>query len=216
VAKKPGMGGDDPIATEPVIYLPAAQTDQGLINIAHVWFQPSWIVRTRQPLEGTPHAMQGALGRVDSQLPFSGFYSMQQLLAKSLVQQSIAVALITSLAGLALLLSAVGVFGLVSNLVVQRRREFGIRIAFGSSIRAAMFDVGSDGVRSAIYGLLVGILMSLFALRLLRSALYGIKYYDPLTLAVVVASIFAIAVLASVVPALRLSRLDPAETLRTE
>jgi predicted permease len=216
VAKSPGMGGDQPIATEPVLYIPASQTDQGLINIAHVWFQPSWIVRTRQPLEGTSHAMQDALARVDSQLPFSGFYSMQELLAKSLVQQRIEVALITALAGLALLLSAVGVYGLVSNLVVQRRREFGIRIAFGSSIRAAMFDVGSDGVSSALYGLVLGLGLSVLVLRVLRSALYGIRYYDPLTLVLVVLAMLVIAITASTVPALRLSRLDPAETLRTE
>lgn len=216
VAKKPGMGGDQPIANEPVLYLPATQTPQGLINIAHVWFQPSWIVRTRQPLEGTPHAMQQALARADSQLPFSGFYSMEQILAKSLVLQRIEVGLIATFAGLALLLSAIGIYGLVSNLIVQRRREFGIRIAFGSSIRAAMFDVGSDGVKAAMYGLFLGVLASLFVLRVLRSVLYGIRYYDPVTLVLVVSAILLIAVLASMLPALRLARLDPAETLRAE
>jgi predicted lysophospholipase L1 biosynthesis ABC-type transport system permease subunit len=216
VLKSPGMAADAPITTEPVLYVPATQTDQGLINMAHVWFQPSWIVRTRQPLEGTPHAMQQALARVDSQLPFSGFYSMQELLAQSLLRQRVEVALIVTFAGLALLLSALGVYGLVSNLVAQRRREFGIRIAFGSSIRSAIFDVGSDGLRAAIYGLLLGIAVSLFVLRVLRSQLYGIRYYDPLTLAIVIAAILIIAVLASVIPALRLANLDPAETLRTE
>jgi predicted permease len=216
VIKSPGMGADQPVTTEPVLYLPASQTDQGLINIAHVWFQPSWIVRTRRPLQGTQHAMQQALARVDSQLPFSGFYSMQELLAQNLARQRIEVALIATLAGLALLLSALGVYGLVSNLVAQRRREFGIRIAFGSSIRAAILEVGSDGVRAAIYGLLLGIAVSLFVLRVLRSQLYGVRYYDPLTLAIVIAVILAIAVLASVLPALRLAKLDPAETLRTE
>lgn len=216
VAKSPGMGSQQPITTEPVLYLPATQTSQGLINVAHVWFQPSWIVRTRQPLEGTPHAMQEALARVDSQLPFSGFRSMEEVLAKTLVQQRIEVALISTLAGLALLLSAVGVYGLVSNLVVQRRREFGIRIAFGSSIRQAMYDVGSDGVRAAIYGLCLGIVASLLVLRVLRSVLYGIRYYDPLTLAIVGISLLVVALVASILPALRLARLDPVETLRTE
>jgi len=216
VIKSPGMAADQPVTTEPVLYLPASQTDQGLINVAHVWFQPSWIVRTRQPLQGTQHAMQQALARIDSQLPFSGFYSMPELLAQNLARQRIEVALIATLAGLALLLSALGVYGLVSNLVAQRRREFGIRIAFGSSIRAAILDVGSDGLRAAIYGLLLGIAVSLLVLRVLRNQLYGIRYYDPLTLAIVIAVILAIATLASLLPALRLAKLDPAETLRTE
>jgi predicted permease len=216
VAKSPGMSQDQPITTEAVLYLPATQTVQGLVNMAHVWFQPSWIVRTVQPVEGTAHAMQDALARVDAQLPFSGFYSMQEILAKTLVRQRVEVALIAALAGLALLLSAVGVYGLVSNLVVQRRREFGIRIAFGSSIQAAIFDVGSDGLRAAIYGLLLGVAVSVFVLRVLRSELYGIRYYDPLTLAMVAAAILGIALIASVLPALRLANLDPVETLRAE
>jgi predicted permease len=216
VVKKPGMGGDKPIATEPVLYLPATQTSQGLINVAHVWFEPSWIVRTRQPLAGTPHAMQQAMASVDSQLPFSGFHSMQEILAKSLTQQRIEVVLIVSLAGLALLLSAVGIYGLVSNLVVQRRREFGIRVAFGSSLREAIYDVGSDGMKAAFYGLILGVVAAPLLLRVLRSQLWGIHYYDTLTYVTVMATVVTIAALASLVPALRLAHLDPAETLRTE
>jgi predicted permease len=216
VVKKPGMGGDQPIATEPVLYLPVTQTSQGLINVAHVWFEPSWIVRTRQPLAGTPHAMQQAMARVDSQLPFSGFHSMQEILAKSLTQQRIEVVLIFSLAGLALLLSAVGIYGLVASLVVQRRREFGIRVAFGSSLREAIFDVGSDGMKAALYGLILGVVTALLMLRVLRSQLWGIHYYDRLTFVIVTATVLTVAVLASLVPALRLGYLDPAETLRTE
>jgi predicted permease len=216
VVKKPGMGGDQPIATEPVLYLPATQTAQGLINVAHVWFEPSWIVRTRQPLAGTPHAMQQAMARVDSQLPFSGFHSMQEILAKSLTQQRIEVVLIVSLAGLALLLSAVGIYGLVASLVVQRKREFGIRVAFGSSLREAIFDVGSDGMKAALYGLILGVVAALLMLRVLRSQLWGIHYYDRLTFVIVAAAVLTIAALASLVPALRLGHLDPAETLRTE
>jgi MacB-like periplasmic core domain len=216
VVKKPGMGGDQPIATEPVLYLPATQTPQGLINVAHVWFEPSWIVRTGKPLAGTPSAMQQAMARVDSQLPFSGFHSMQEILAKSLTQQRIEVALIGSLAGLALLLSAVGIYGLVSNLVVQRRREFGIRVAFGSSLRQAMFDVGSDGMKAAFYGLILGIASAPLMLRVLRSELWGIHYYDTVTFVIVMITILVVAALASLVPALRLAHLNPAETLRTE
>lgn len=216
VAKSPGMSQNQPMTTEPVVYLAATQTDQGLLDIAHIWFQPSWIVRTRQPLAGAPHVMQEALARVDAQLPFSGFYSMQEILSETLAYQRVEVLMIAVLAGLALLLSAVGVYGLVSNLVVLRKREFGIRLAFGSSLRKAILDVGSDGVRAAIYGLLIGIALSLFVLRVLQSALYGIRYYDPLTFVMIATAMLMIAVVASVLPALRLAQLDPAETLRTE
>ena len=53
VAKRPGMSGDAPLATESVFYVPATQVDQGLVNVAHLWFQPSWIVRTSGPVRWT-------------------------------------------------------------------------------------------------------------------------------------------------------------------
>ena len=82
VAKRPGMGGDAPMATESVFYLPATQMDQGLVNVAHLWFQPSWIVRTAGPVKGLRSAMQKLLTQVDPSLPFSGFHSMNDILAE--------------------------------------------------------------------------------------------------------------------------------------
>ncbi len=180
VTKRPGMGGDAPLATEAVFYLPAAQVDQGLVNIAHVWFQPSWIVHTKGPIQGLTSAMERSLHEVDPNLPFSGFHSMQDILAEDLAFQTVEGVLLSVLAGLALLLSAVGVYGLVSNLVSQRTREIGIRMALGSSIRQAMLDVASAGVVAAACGLVGGVALSFIALRVLRSELYGVRDYDPL------------------------------------
>jgi predicted permease len=216
VAKRPGMGSDAPLATESVFYLPATQMDQGLVNVAHLWFQPSWIVRTAGPVQGLTIAMQRALTQVDANLPFSGFHSMDDLLAENLAYQRVEVVLLAVLAGLALLLSAIGVYGLVSNLIVQRTREIGIRMALGSSIRQAMLDVGSAGVVAAGFGLISGLALSFLALRVLRSELFGVRDYDPLTLTIVPMIIAVIAVAASFLPTLRITRIDPAVTLRME
>ncbi|MGH9496860.1 MAG: ABC transporter permease [Candidatus Sulfotelmatobacter sp.] len=216
VAKRPGMTGDAPLATEAFLYLHATQTDQGLVNMADVWFQPSWIVRTKGPIEGLTAAMQSALAKVDPSLPFSGFHSMQDLLAENLTYQRIEVTLLGVLAGLALLLSAVGVYGLVSNLVAQRTKEMGIRIALGSSTQQAMLNVGSAGATSAVIGIVAGIGLSFLAVRLLRSELYGIGQYDPVTLTVVPLILLAISAAASYLPTLRIARIDPARTLRME
>jgi len=216
VAKAPGEQADAPIASEPVFYLPAAQTPQGLVNIAHIWFQPSWIVRTYGPIAGLTESMQKALASVDPLLPFSGFYSMDQIQAEQLQQQRIEVLLFATLAGLALLLSAIGIYALVSNLVVQRTREIGIRIALGSSIRRAMVEVGSSGAVAAGAGLLVGIALSLAAVRVLSSELYGVSAYDPVTFVAVPLVLASIAAVASFLPTLRISRIEPAETLRAE
>jgi len=216
VAKRPGMEGDAPIGTEPVFYLPATQIPQGLVNIAHLWYQPSWIVRTNGPISGLTESMQKALAEADPSLPFSGFYSMDQILAKQLQQQRIEVLLFTVLAGLALILSAIGIYALVSNLVVQRTREIGIRIALGSTIRQAMVEVGSSGVIAAGAGLAAGIALSLLTVRVLSSEIYGIGTYDPVTFLAVPLLPASIAAIASFLPTLRISRIEPAETLRAE
>jgi putative ABC transport system permease protein len=214
VVKEPGEFGNAPLSTEPVFYIPAAQ----VIHPAdwHVWFQPSWIVRTSGAVPGLTAKMQKALASVDPNLPFSGFYSMDDLMNRELQTQRIEVLLLGVLAGLALLLSAVGIYALVSNLVVQRTREIGIRIALGSTLGEAMRQVASSGVLAACVGVVVGLAGSLGALRVMKSAIYGVGVYDPVTLTVVPLALVAIAAAASALPARRIARIDPAETLRSE
>jgi predicted permease len=211
-----GLNPVAPLMTEQTEYIPAAQLDPKLLAIVHIWIQPSWIVRTAAPVAGLPAQMQRALATVDPGLPFSGFYGMSDLMAKTLFIQRIEVALLGVLAGLALLLSAVGIFALVASMVAQRTREIGIRIALGSTIRQAMLHVGSAGVLAAATGLTVGLVLCLAVLRVMRSVLYGVSVYDAPTLAAVVLTLTAIAILATTLPILRIARIDPATTLREE
>jgi predicted permease len=216
VAKQPGMERSSPIGTEPVAYLPASQTPQALVNIAHIWFQPSWIVRTNGPIRGLVAFMQRALADADPSLPFSGFRSMQQILAKQLQEQRIEVLLLATLAGLALLLSTIGIYALVSNLVVQRTREIGIRIALGSTTAQAMLHVGASGVVAAAGGLVSGLVLAFLAMRVISSQIYGVSTHDPLTFVTVLLVLALTAGAASFLPALRISRIQPADTLRAE
>src|SRR4029077_16736983 len=108
VAIEPGLGPAAPLSAEESMYIPATQVDAGSLSLLHVWFQPSWIVRTVGPVGGLTAQMQRALASVDSNLPFSGFYRMPDLLAKTLATQRIEVVLLTAMAALSLLLSAVG------------------------------------------------------------------------------------------------------------
>jgi predicted permease len=216
VAKRPGIRADAPLSIEPVFYVPATQMNQEVVNMAHVWFQPSWIVRTSKPLEGITGAMQKALASVDPSMPFSGFYSMNDILAESLVTQRVQVFLLGVLAGLALLLSAVGIYGLVSNLVVQRTREIGIRMALGAQMRQVMMEVGRSGVMASGVGSALGWGLAFFAVRVLQSQLYGVRPDDPVTLTIVPFVLMLIALAASFLPTLRIARIDPSETLRME
>jgi predicted permease len=214
VVKRPGTRGGAPITTEPMAYVSAVQIPQGLVNVSHVWFQPSWIVRTHGPQMGLPAAMQRALTSVAPSLPFAAFASMDELLADQIQVQRAEVGLFATLAGLALLLSAIGIYALVSHLVVDRRREIGLRLALGCSRGRAMVEVGSSGVLAAGLGILAGLGLAVLTLRVLASAIYGTTPTDPLTLAAVATIIAITALGASLVPTLRVQRIEPAELLR--
>ncbi len=216
VAIVPGLESVAPLTGEEAMYIPAAQVDARSLSLVHVWFQPSWIVRTAGPVEGLTAQMQRALAAADPNLSFSGFYRMRDLLAKTLAMQRLEVALLGAIAGLALLLSAVGIFSLVANIVAQRTREIGIRIALGSTIRQAMVHIGAPGVRASTLGLILGLVLCAGALRVMHSVVYGVGVYDVPTLLTVVLTLASVTIVATAVPTLRIARIDPATTLRDE
>jgi len=216
VAIEPGLDPAAPLSAEESMYIPATQVDAASLSLLHVWFQPSWIVRTAGPVEGLTAQMQRALASVDPNLPFSGFYRMRDLLAKALVTQRVEVALLSALAVLALLLSAVGIFALVANIVAQKTREIGIRMALGSTVRQAMVNIGGPGVRASGLGLILGLILCAGALRAMRSVLYGVGIYDTPTIVCVALILALVTLLAGSVPTLRIARIDPAQTLRDE
>ena len=219
VADVPLSSGLDPVAplqTEETMYVPAAQVGGPLLALLHVWLQPNWIVRTAGRAEGLTAEMQRALEKADPGLPASGFYTMADLLARTLTMQRMEVALLGAMAALALLLSAVGIFALVANMVAERTREIGIRMALGSSVSQVMFEIGRSGVAASLCGVVLGLLLSAGALRVMRSVLYGVGVYDISTSLFVVMTLFAVTLLATLLPTLRIARIDPARTLREE
>jgi ABC-type antimicrobial peptide transport system permease subunit len=160
--------------------------------------------------------MQHALASVDPNLPFSGFYSMTDHLAETLVTQRMEVALLGAMAGLALLLSALGIFALVANMVAQRTREIGIRIALGSTIRQAMVNVAAPGVAAAAFGIVLGLVLCLEVLRAMQSVLYGVGVYDATSIIAVVVVLALVTLFATIIPTLRIAKTNPATTLREE
>jgi ABC-type antimicrobial peptide transport system permease subunit len=123
---------------------------------------------------------------------------------------------LTALAALALMLSSVGIYGLVSNLVTQRRRELGIRMALGCTVPRAMLQVAGAGITATAAGLAGGLLLSSAAVKVLRSQLSGVALYDPLTLCIISALLILVALSAALLPTIRIASIDPAETLRAQ
>jgi macrolide transport system ATP-binding/permease protein len=216
VSVSSGLYQGAPLMSEQAMYIPAAQVNTQFLSLVHVWIQPDWVVRTAGPVQGLTALMQRALASADPNLPASGFYGMKDLLARTLATQRIEVALLGAMAGLALLLSAVGIFALVANMVAQRTREIGIRMALGSTIGQAMLQIGRSGVGASLLGLVLGLVVSAGALRVMRSVLYGVGVYDVPTLATVALTLILVALLATALPTLKIAKIDPANTLRDE
>jgi predicted permease len=216
VSVSSGLYEGAPLMSEQGMYIPAAQLKAQELSLVHVWFQPDWIIRTAGPVQGLTDQMQRALASVDPNLPFSGFYSMRDLLAKTLATQRVEVALLGAMAALALLLSAVGIFALVANMVAQRTREIGIRMALGSTVSQAMVQIGRSGAAASVLGLFLGLALCAGALRVMRSVLYGVSVYDAPALTTVVLTLVLVTLLATSLPTLRIAKIDPANTLREE
>jgi ABC-type antimicrobial peptide transport system permease subunit len=113
----------------------------------------------------------------------------------------------------ALLLASVGVYGLVAYSVAQRRREIGVRMALGARAPQVRRLVVGEGLRLALSGGAAGLVGALLLAQAVRAVLFRVRPFDPLALAAVVVLLLAVTVAASLVPAVRATRLDPARVL---
>lgn len=120
------------------------------------------------------------------------------------------------MAGLALVLAALGIYSLVAHAVTERTREIGIRMALGATSGQSVRAVATPALALAAVGVLMGVLLSRAAAGLLQKVVWGVSATDALTIAGVGVGLLVIALIASCVPAVRLIRLNPAETLRHE
>ncbi len=201
-----------PVVASPAVYVPAAQINQGIVG-THIWFQPVWTVRASTPVVAT-QAIEAAFRSVDPLLPMGRVEQMAQVRASAIAEHTMLMTLVGALALIALLLTAIGLHGLIEHAVTERTREFGIRMALGAAPGATVRDVALGGVKLAAAGAAIGALLALPASALVASLLYDVAERDPLTYAGAAAFLLVVASAASLLPALRILRLDPARTLR--
>jgi len=194
-------------APRPVQYYPL---DAGVETVGTL------VIRSSHDLEQFALPVQRIVSEMDPDLPVSDILTMNQLLGKSTLNQSFNTTLLAAFATLSLILAAVGLFGVMSYIAAQRTTEIGIRIALGAKREDVMRKMLLDGMRPAVFGLVVGLAASLEVVRLMRDLLYEIKPLDPTVFAAVAATLLAVAVFACIVPAWRASRLDPMHALRAE
>ena len=160
--------------------------------------------------------IQKQIAELDPELPVSHVLTMQQIIAQSLGNASLSASLVLAFAVLSLMLASVGLYGVLSYLTTQRTGEIGVRMALGAERGQVLRLMLGDGLRPALYGLVLGLAASAGAVRLIQSMLYGTRPLDPAIFAAVAATLLLVAALACLVPAWRASRIDPMQALRTE
>lgn len=160
--------------------------------------------------------IQQQVASLDPALPVYEVLTMQQILGQTTASQSFSATLVLAFAGLSLLLAGVGLYGVLSYLVTQRIAEIGIRIALGAQRGEVLRLVLFDGLRPVFLGLLIGLAGGATAGALIRSILYGTSPFDPVVLVTMVGCLLLTAVFACAVPAIRASRIEPMQALRTE
>jgi putative ABC transport system permease protein len=189
---------------EPFLYLPGSV----------VWGSVS--VRSTMPFAQTAAAIRQVARTLDPSLPPYDVEPMSAALDRVISEQRLFARLSGLFAGLAALLAAVGIYGMMAGAVAERRREFGIRLALGARARSVLTLVLRGALPIAGAGVVAGLAGSIALGEAIESRLYGVQASDPGTRIVVAAALIGLAFVASLVPALRASRIDPVQSLRAE
>lgn len=214
--QRAGFQSFGPIDAVPGIYMPFSQFQTAGLRTVHGWFSTAWIVRQTVGGAVTEPLFRRVMSEIDSQLAVSAIRDVDDVRAATLSRQRMLMLLVGGLGGLALFLAAIGIHALISSGVTERKRELGIRLALGATVTQTVRDAAMPGIVMASVGLAIGSVIAYGASGLLRSLLWGVKENDPLTFVAVVAALLAVAIAASVIPAMRVRKLDPVSLLRSE
>jgi putative ABC transport system permease protein len=157
-----------------------------------------------------------AVWSVNPNLPVADVHTLQEIYNKSLARTSFTLVMLAIAGAMALLLGVVGIYGVISYSVSQRTREIGIRMALGARKDELMRMFVGQGLRLAVIGVACGLIAAAALTRLMKSLLFEVNPVDPVTFVSVALGLVLAAALASYLPALRATTVDPMEALRAE
>jgi putative ABC transport system permease protein len=189
----------------PHIYVPSYQDSNRRLSV---------VLRTSLPAAALGPRIRQQIQSIDPGLPVFGVASMNDVLDRSLASRRFSADLVGGFAGLAALLASIGIYGLLAYMVGQSSRDIGIRMALGARPEDILRMFLHRGVLLAGVGVGVGLVFAASSASVMASLLYGVRPHDPAVFLIVPLLLFAIAVLASYLPARRATKVDPLIALR--
>jgi putative ABC transport system permease protein len=180
------------------------------------WNTAAIVVRTRGEPTQTTGTVLSTLKQIDPLLPAYRILSMDANIERSYWQQALYGKMFGVFAAIAVVLAAVGVYGVISYAVSQRTQEIGVRVALGAQRTDVLKLIVGHGALLGGVGIAIGLGGALSVTRVLRTMLFGVSPFDPLSFVGVSLLLTTIALVASYVPARRAARVDPVEALRYE
>jgi ABC-type antimicrobial peptide transport system permease subunit len=176
----------------------------------------NWIIRTKVAPLTLSNDVQRELRVATGGLPVAHVRTMVDVVGESTARSDFNTMLLSIFAGVALLLAAIGIYGLMAYSVQQRTQEIGIRMALGASPGTVRKMVVFQGMRLAAIGVVIGVAAALALTRFMAGLIYGVKTWDPAVFITITVLLSAVSFLATYIPAVRASRVDPMESLRYE
>ena len=176
----------------------------------------AFVVHTANDPRPLANAVESAVSSLDKDVPVFDVKTMDQRVSASLANRRFAAWLLTVFSSIAMLLAAVGLYGVMTQTVLQRSREIGVRMALGAQARDVLRMVLRQGAVLIAVGVAAGSLAALLLTSLMKSLLFGVSPADPLTFLGVAVLLIAVALIATYLPARRATRIDPVTTLRYE
>lgn len=174
------------------------------------------LLRTAGEPTAVAAAVRATLQALDAAIPVSQARTLGAVVGASLTQRRFNMTLLVVFAGIALALAIAGIYGTVAYSVAQRHSEIGIRVALGATSREILRLVLVDALKPVVAGLVVGLLAALALTRALEGLIYGVSTTDPLTFFSLPMLLGLVALVASLLPALRATRVDPLNALRMD
>lgn len=180
------------------------------------WASAALAIRTAGDPSLVASAVRTAVTRVDPDLPIARLMTMDRVIRDRMFQGRVFGTMFAIFGLAALALASIGLYGVMSYSVAQRTQEMGVRIALGAQSQQVVKLVLGSGVRMVGIGIAIGVPAAIGLAQLLRSQLYGISTTDPLTFGVVPLVLVGVALVASLIPARRATRVDPLIAMRSE